>query len=210
MDRLRQHTVQVSARKYWGYLPKTWSAGPLVPKLDSRSLGRCPWFQCPRSGQVCFRSPRETTGQELVPKNKNPYSKEEKPKGAAQRRLLDQPGPQQERVEPKGSSAETARLVLVPQKRRKPKAAQRRLLDPVLVTTKRQLSGDCSTGLGPTRNGENQKQLSGGLLDQFWSHNPKERRRPRRAWSCSQRNQVPRRSVHNSAYTVGYPSNGRQ
>ena len=117
MNRLRQLTVQVSVRKYMVNLTENLVRGTTRPKLDSRSLGRCPWLQCPRSGQV-------------VPQNKRPT-----PRKKTQ----------------KSSSAETARLVLIP---------------PETGRTKRQLSGDCSTS--------------------FWSPNPKERRRTRRAWSCSQ------------------------
>ena len=82
----------------------------------------------------CFRSPLETTGPELVPQNKHPTPKRKKTKRAAQRRLLDQFCSQQERGEPKGSSAETARLVLVPPETGKTNSSSPETARPVLVT----------------------------------------------------------------------------
>ena len=42
-NRIRQLIVQVSVRKYWGYLTENLARGTTRPTLDSRSLGRCPW-----------------------------------------------------------------------------------------------------------------------------------------------------------------------
>ena len=58
----------------------------------------------------------------------------EKPKRAAQRRLLDWSWSQQKRGKPKGSSPETARLVLVPTETGKTKSSSPETARPVLVT----------------------------------------------------------------------------
>ena len=95
-----------------GTCTKTWSAGPLVQNLDSRSLGRCPWFQCPRFWQVAFSAGDYRTG--VGTPTQNPLTQTEI-KRAAQRRLLDWSWTQQKREEPKRSSPETALPVLVTQ-----------------------------------------------------------------------------------------------
>ena len=198
-----------------GTCPKTWSARPLVQKLDSRSLGRCPW-------QVCFirwrlpdwscysntNSLAQTEIKRAAHRRLLDWSwsqqNREKPKGqlggdclsglgpnrnrenqkAAQRRLLDQVQRGNRRLldwswsqqgKPKGSSPETARPVLVTQ----PKAAHRRLLDWSWSQQKQgQLTGDCSTGLGPNRNGENQQQLTGDCSTSFGHSTQREDNQP--------------------------------
>ena len=130
MNRLRQLIVQVSVKKCWEYLP-----GPLVQN----------WTAVPQVGALGSSVP--DLGRLLSVST-----------GDNETRVGTR------RKNPKGSSAETARLVLVPTETGKTKkVAQRRLLDWSWSQQKRgkpKSSGDCSTGLGPNRNGENQKAAS--------------------------------------------------
>ena len=118
-------------KKYWVTLPKTWSAGPLVQN----------WTAVPCVGALgqiwagCFRSPLETTGPELVPLNKHPNPKEEKSKRASQRRQLDWSWSQQNREKPKGQLGGDCMSGLGPNRNGgKPKGSSAETARPVLVT----------------------------------------------------------------------------
>ena len=89
-NRIRQRIVQVSVRKYWEYLTENLVRGTTRPKLDSRSLGRCPW---PDLGRLLLGLRGRLREQSWYPKTNT----------------LTQRGKNQ-----KSSSAETARPAWVP------------------------------------------------------------------------------------------------
>ena len=156
-----------------GTCPKR-SAGPLVQNLDSRSLGRCPWFQCSRFWQVALSAGDYRTG--VVTPTQTPWPKQ-KSNGELTGDCLTGLGPNRNGKNQKGSSAETARPVLfITETGRTKGAAHLRLLD---WSWSQQKQGK------PTAAHQR-------LLDQFWSLNPKGRQSTLAAhrrlldWSWSQ------------------------
>ena len=135
-----------------GTCPKTWSAGPLVQKLDSRSLGRCPWFQCPRFWQVALSAGDYRTGvvtptQTLQPEQKSNGQltgdcltglglnrNGENQKGSSAENCSTSFVHNRNGKNQRGSSPETARLVLVPTKTGKTNSSSPETARPVLVT----------------------------------------------------------------------------
>ena len=109
----RELTVQISVKRYWGTCPKTCSAGPLVQTWTAVPCVSALGSSVPDLGRLFF-------GLHWRPRDQSWYTKTN---------TLTQKRNQ------KGSSAETARLVLVPTETGK---------------TQKQLSGDCSTSLGHT------------------------------------------------------------
>ena len=172
-----------------GTCPKTWSAGPLVQKLDSRSLGRCPWQVCrllrwrlpdwscySNTNSLAQTEIKRAAHRRLLDWSWSQQNRE-KPKGQLGGDCLSGLGPNRNRGKPKGSSTETARPVLfTTEKGRTKGAAHRRLLD---WSWSQQKRGK------PTA-------AHRRLLDQFWSLNPKGRQSTLAAhrrlldWSWSQ------------------------
>ena len=91
----RQLTVQISV-KYWGVPARKLGPRDHSPQIGQAFLRSVPLALVSQIWAGCFRSPLETTGPELLPQNKLP-NPEKKPKGAAQRRLLDWSWSQQKR-----------------------------------------------------------------------------------------------------------------
>ena len=110
---------------------QNWTAVPLVGALGQIWAG-------------CSRSPQETTGPELVPQNKNPNPKKKKPKEQLSGDCTTGLGPNRNGENQRGSSAETARLVLVPTE---------------TENTQQQLTGDCSTSFGHSTQREDSQPL---------------------------------------------------
>ena len=180
------------------YLPENLVRGTTRPKIEQPFLGSVPLVPVSQILAGCFI--RWRLPDWSCYSNTNSLAQTEI-KWAAHQRLLDWSWSQQNREKPKGQLGGDCLTGIGPnrngenQRGSSAETARRVLLTTETGKTKRQLSRDCSTSFVHNRNGENQRGSSPEtarlvlvptergkptaahrrLLDQFWSLNPKGR-----------------------------------
>ena len=118
----------------------------LGPRDHSSKIGQPFLWSVPlaRFGQVALGLRRRLRDQSWYPQNKNPNPKKKKPKEQLSGDCTTGLGPNRNGENQRGSSAETARLVLVPTE---------------TENTQQQLTGDCSTSFGHSTQREDSQPL---------------------------------------------------